>query len=268
MMDRKQAVQVFRSYAAGYDAADPMIRLKIVHTFRVAGLCDRIAASLGLQGAELDLAWFLGLLHDIGRFEQVRRYGTFFDAQSVDHAELSADILFREGLIDSFPTEGLPEGWRELSETAVRQHNKLALPEALTGRTRRYAEILRDADKVDIFRVVAEIPMEERLGKSSAILREDGGASPEVMECVYAHCCVPRSARRSKFDAQLGHGCMAFELVFPESRKIAEEQGFLDRILAETDENGKQIWNEKETEALRILRSELKKDFEEKESDV
>ena len=79
----------------------------------------------------MDFAWLLGLLHDIGRFEQVKRYNTFNDSQSVDHAELGADILFKEGLIDRFPTVSLPEGWPKTAETAIRQHNKLALPDGL-----------------------------------------------------------------------------------------------------------------------------------------
>ena len=77
MFDRDAAVKAFRAYTAGYDPENTMIRLKIEHTFRVAYLCGRIAGSLGMTGGLLDLAWFLGLLHDIGRFEQVRRYGTF-----------------------------------------------------------------------------------------------------------------------------------------------------------------------------------------------
>ena len=262
MFDREASVNAFRAYTAGYDPENTMIRLKIGHTFRVAGLCGRIAGSLGMTGAPLDLAWFQGLLHDIGRFEQVRRYGTFFDAKSVDHAEFGADLLFREGLIGRFPADGLPEGWPELSETAIRMHNKLALPENLDPQTRLFAEILRDADKVDIFRVVAEIPLEERLGKGAAELTAEEDVTPEVMACVYGHRCVPREVRRTRFDNHISHGCMAFELVFEESRRIAAEQGFLDRLLAEKNENGKPIWNGKETEALRILRQELRRTFE------
>ena len=245
MFDREAAVNAFRAYTAGYDPENTMIRLKIEHTFRVAYLCGRIAGSLGMTGGLLDLAWFQGLLHDIGRFEQVRRYGTFFDAKSVDHAELGADLLFREGLIERFPSGGLPEGWPELSETAIRMHNKLALPENLDPQTRLFAEILRDADKADIFRVVAEIPLEERLGKGAAELTAEEDVTPEVMACVYGHRCVPREVRRTRFDNHISHGCMAFELVFGESRRIAAEQGFLDRLLAEKDAGAPAVFRRK-----------------------
>ena len=92
----------FRNYISDYDLDDPKVKLKVDHTFRVAALCDFIASDLGMAGYDRDLAWLLGMLHDIGRFEQVRRYHTFRDALSVNHAELSADILFKDGLIERF----------------------------------------------------------------------------------------------------------------------------------------------------------------------
>ncbi len=58
--------------------------MKIQHTFRVAGLCEQIARLLGLEKEEQDLGWFTGLLHDAGRFEQLKNYGTFIDAYSTD----------------------------------------------------------------------------------------------------------------------------------------------------------------------------------------
>ena len=48
------------------------------------------------------MSWLTGLLHDVGRFEQLRRYGTFIDAQSIDHAEFGADRLFRQGKIRDY----------------------------------------------------------------------------------------------------------------------------------------------------------------------
>ena len=233
-----------------------MIRHKIDHTLRVAGNCERIAAGTGMSGDAVDLTWFLGLLHDIGRFEQVRRYGTFVDSVSVDHAEFGADLLFREGLIGQFPAEGMPVEDLNMLETAIRLHNKLALPEGLDERTRRFCEIIRDADKADIFRVVAEIPFEERAGSGKGMLREEDGACDAVMDCVLRHRCVPRDARKTRFDVHVSHCCLVFELVFPESRKIVREQGFLDRLLAENDEDGNPLWSDRELEQLRVVRRE------------
>ena len=257
MISREKAEAAFLAYTADYDPENGMIRHKIEHTFRVAENCERIAASLGMSGDEVDFAWFLGLLHDIGRFEQVRRYGTFVDSVSVDHAEFGADLLFREGLIRRFPGEDLGAEWLERLETAIRQHNRLALPEDLDVVTRRHCDIIRDADKADIFRVVAELPFEQRIGTSRGLFTEGDEASEAVMDCVREHRCVPRSIRKTRFEGHLSHCCMAFELVYPETRRIVREQGFLSRLMAEEDGDGKPLWSENQRKQLRTLRREI-----------
>ena len=259
MFDKDGAKNVFLRYAERYDRRDILISHKIEHTFRVAALCERFAKALGLCDKDCAFAWFLGLLHDIGRFEQVRRFGTFVDSQSMDHAELSGDILFRDGLLASFPEEGLPEDWKEIAEVSIRQHNKLRLPDGLDAETRRFAELLRDADKTDIFRVIASIPFEERVGSSRASFQDTMEASPDVMACVYEHRCVPAGLRRSHFEGRVSHCCMAFELVFEISRRTVREEGWLRLLLAETDAGGNQIWTDRETEQLRVLRREIEK---------
>ena len=133
-------------------------------------------------------------------------------AISVDHAELGADILFLDGFIDRYPTEGLPEGWRALCETAVRLHNKLDLPSHLDPRTRLFCQLIRDADKTDIFRVVATTPFEQLVGKGRSRFTDDPAASDEVMACVYSHQCVPRKIVKSVFESMITNCCMAFDL--------------------------------------------------------
>ena len=146
-----------------------------------------------------------------------------------------------------------------MAEPVIRLHNKLNLPESLDARTRRFAEILRDADKTDIFRVIASIPFEDRIGSSKASFADEGEASPEVMACVLEHRCVPREIRHSRFEGRISHCCMAFELVFPVSRHTVKEEGWLLSLLAETDAAGKRIWSDRESEQLRVLRNEIEK---------
>ena len=93
-INREKALAAFQEYTDRYDSSRDMIRLKIEHTYRVCGLCQQIARSLELPEEEVDIAWLTGLLHDVGRFEQQRVYGTFTDADSIDHAKYGARILF------------------------------------------------------------------------------------------------------------------------------------------------------------------------------
>ena len=254
-MNRDLAIEVFKNYTDNYDSSEPKVALKIEHSFKVCEIAEQIAASLKLPDEDIELAWFMGLLHDIGRFEQLRRFGTFYDAKSIDHAELSADILFVDGFIKNFDVTGLPEDWAALTELAIRAHNKLTIPEDLTEREALFANLLRDADKVDIFRVIAEIPYKDRANFKNVPQREE--ARKEIMQCVKEHRCVPRTFERTKFETSLSHGCMAFELVFPKSKELALAQGFLRKIIQNASEDA----NEKELLQLAVLKEELEKHF-------
>lgn len=252
VINRKNVINAFAEYVRNYDPSDEKIKLKIDHTYRVAGLCQRIAESLGLSEPDVDIAWLLGMLHDIGRFEQIRRFGTFSDAQSVDHAEFGADLLFKEGLIRKF-AEGYYEecelarsGNEEaeqiiknnehhnkdtgLLEMAIRQHNKYRVKEGLTERQRMFCDILRDADKVDIFKVNADIPMEIIYDVTTEELKS-GVISKEVLESFYKRETVLKSVRKSAVDHIVGHISLLFELVYKESYRQAKEQGYVYKLL-------------------------------------
>lgn len=252
VINRKNVINAFAEYVRNYDPSDEKIKLKIDHTYRVAGLCQRIAESLGLSEPDVDIAWLLGMLHDIGRFEQIRRFGTFNDAQSVDHAEFGADLLFKEGLIRKF-AEGYyeecelaePENQEDeqiiknnehhnkdtgLLEMEIRQHNKYRVKEDLTERQRMFCDILRDADKVDIFKVNADIPMEIIYDVTTEELK-NGIITKEVLESFYKKETVLKSVRRSAVDHIVGHISLLFELVYKESYRQAKEQGYVYKLL-------------------------------------
>ena len=91
--------KIFKSYVSAYDISDKRIALKVEHTYKVADIAEEIADSISeLSKEDVSLCWLIGMLHDIGRFEQMKRFGTFLDSESVDHAELGADIIFKDNL--------------------------------------------------------------------------------------------------------------------------------------------------------------------------
>ncbi len=225
--DRNEVIRAFRNYTAAYNPEDPKIRLKINHSYRVAGLCSQIA---GEAKTDPELSWLCGMLHDIGRFEQVRRYNTFSDANSVDHASLSCELLFRDGLITSFAPDLDPEPSRIL-ETAIGCHSLYRLPADLTEEETAYCNVLRDADKIDIFRVNCDTPPEEIYNVTSYDLAHSE-VSPAVKNCFLQKTAVRRDLRKTAIDYLVGHICLRFELVYPISREIAREQGYIDQMLA------------------------------------
>lgn len=264
-INREHIKKTFQEYTDRYDSANPKIKLKIDHTYRVANLCEQIAQSLELSAAEVDLAWLSGMLHDVGRFEQLRRYNTFSDAQSIDHARFAVELLYDEGLIADYvpeisTTELVADArtWRSMGganesptaqsedmplsdilqtlRIAIGEHSAYRIQKELDERTRMFCQILRDADKVDIFRVICDTPMEEVYGfQTKDILRS--AITPEVMQAFYEHHAVLRKLKKCPADYIVAHGSLTFELVYPESLRIAKEQGYLKQMMSFQSEN-------------------------------
>lgn len=231
-MDRQRALQAFEEYVSAYDPSNPRIALKIDHTLRVAELCKRIAKSLRLSPDDVDLAWLLGLVHDIGRFEQVRRFDSYNDAATVDHAALGVEVLFATAdqaapLIRAFCADGSDD---KLIRLAVGVHSAFRVPEGLDERSKMMCQILRDADKVDILKVNCTCPVRDIYGVSEQDLFESA-LSPACVDLFYQHTCMPRGVRQFPADVLLSHICFAWELVYEESLCIVREQGHLRQML-------------------------------------
>ena len=231
-MTESQVVSAFQEYVSAYDPDNQKIRLKIDHTLRVAEMARRIAESVK---ADVEFAWLSGMLHDIGRFEQIKRYNTFVDADSVDHAELGRTLLFDEGLLKWFVPD-LSEDKCVLLEKAIGNHSLYRLPNGLSNEELLYCNILRDADKLDIFRAVCDIQLNDLYGFRSEELKR-AAVSEEVKACFYKHSAVLKSLWKTPTDNLVAHICLVFELVFPISRRLAREEGYVDQLLEFESEN-------------------------------
>jgi len=232
IIDREKVKNAFAQYAGQYDLSDVKVKLKADHTYRVAAMCDAISDSLGLDQEDRDIAWLCGMLHDIGRFEQLRRYHTFQDGKSCNHAALSADILFIDGKIRDYIVDSSED---RMIEKAIRLHNVYQLPQ-MTDREYLFATILRDADKIDILRVNCETPITEIYDLPMEAFR-DSAISPEVMEDVRAHRNVLRTHSKTGIDFILGHISFVFGLVYKESFRQVKAQGYLAQLLAFRSDN-------------------------------
>ncbi|MDD2971823.1 MAG: HD domain-containing protein [Lachnospiraceae bacterium] len=250
-INRKMGLTAFQQYVSPYDINDEKIRVKVEHTYRVAGICDQIARSLPLSEEDVDLAWLIGLLHDIGRFEQVRIYNTFIDTDSVDHAEYGADILFPPKKIEQLNKEDvLQYGEGDVShenttsirtfvengsedktiEAAIRNHNRFMIQEGLTERERVFSNILRDADKVDILKVNVEGSISEIYNLPMERFEQDE-VTPEVLENFMEGKTILKSLKKTAIDHMVGHISLTYGLVYLKSLEITEKQGYLDQLL-------------------------------------
>lgn len=158
-MDQSQLERLytwFDSYVEPYLDTDPEgagnIRLKINHTRKVCEVMQLLCHGEGLSPEETRIAEAIALLHDVGRFPQYRRWRTFRDSDSDNHARLAIDVIREEKLLD-----GLRPGERLMIEEAVRFHNLLKLPKKISSPSGLFIKLIRDADKLDIWRVFVEL---------------------------------------------------------------------------------------------------------------
>ncbi len=134
--------------------ADGMLRLHEVkrdHTYRVVSAAAMIARGLKWPDEEVRLAEATAWLHDAGRFSQIQEYKTLLDSRSVNHAARACAVISQYGVL-----EHLTENESQCIRASVLTHNQAVLPESLNEFERRFARLLRDADKLDILSVMQE----------------------------------------------------------------------------------------------------------------
>ena len=127
------------------------INLKLAHTYRVCENITVIARSLGMKEEDVALAKALALFHDVGRFEQLRGFGSFNDSLTVDHALLGLKVINRSGVLSC-----LPKRERNIIRKSIWHHNKYQIPVTEKADVTLFSKLIRDADKLDILGIVAE----------------------------------------------------------------------------------------------------------------
>ena len=227
-IDLEKAKNEFLKYVENYDLEDENIKRKKFHSLRVMEISERIAKSLKLNQEEIELATLIGLLHDIGRFEQYKRYSTFNDLQSIDHGDLGAHILDND-LRKYIETDE----YDNIIKTAIKNHNKYKIEEELNNKEEIFAKIIRDADKIDIF---FEAYTQFWSGKEKEI--EESKISDEVLEEFKKCTSIKKNSSTSYYNSVnkvILIIAFAFDINFEISFKILKEEDYINKILSKYD---------------------------------
>lgn len=224
LIDINEAKKAFKEYVKKYNPEDEKIKLKILHIERVAQNSKRIAENLGLNQEDIELAELIGLLHDIGRFEQVRLYHTFVDKDSINHGEYGAKILFEEGLIRKFIKE---DKFDKIIKLAIINHNRNEIQEGISEREKLHCKIIRDADKTDIFKIL--VTGDKKTVWEKADLSEDK-ISDEIYREFIEEQKIDYKERRTSADILVCHFCYIYDLNFAITKKIIKENNYIDKL--------------------------------------
>lgn len=224
----------FRGYGAGFLEEDgrlhPLLQVKARHSRRVAANARDIAHDLGYDRAGILHVQTAGLLHDVGRFSQFREYRTFSDHKSIDHGERGFSVLSAD---ESFGNLQTPNRADLLA--SVRYHNRLAIPDTLTASERRLTEIVRDADKLDIFKVVLDAVESGEYEKNESIFMNkppDGPPNPVIVDSIRQGKTASYEHIRNRTDFGLQLLSWAFDFVFDATCRRLVERGLFDAMMA------------------------------------
>lgn len=222
----------FSDYVQTFQTGDPEhdqnIDLKDEHTRRVCTEILDIGKSLRLNPEDLCLAEITALFHDVGRFEQYARYGTFSDHKSEDHAKLSVKILRKYDVL-----KGLNQSKRELILRVISYHNRIEIPEGETEECLFFTKLLRDADKVDIWRVVTDYYRQEDRPRNGTIelgLPDTPEISDEVCADLMAGRIVRMHSMKTLNDFKLLQMAWIYDVNFPRTFEIIHERGYMELI--------------------------------------
>ena len=199
MIDLEYAKKAFENYLNDYDQKNEKIKLKIVHTYGVMECSKKITEDMKLSAEDCELAQIIGLLHDIGRFEQLKCYNSF-EPGTMDHAAFGVRILFEERLIRRFVEELM------------------------------HAQIIRDADKLDNCRVKLETAIETLLG----VTAEQVGMSeitPEVMQQFKNHKSILLKTRKTKMDYWISYLAYFYDINFKATYESIRDNHYVDKII-------------------------------------
>ena len=207
-------------------ALPPLMRLKREHTAFVLANAHAIAMGEGFDEKTRRVCEAAALLHDTGRYEQLKRYNTFRDADSVDHAVFSHDIVKEKNWLAD-----VSQDERDAILAAVLYHNRRDLPDGLDPLTAAAAMTVRDADKLDIFRVLEHQVATTDWRKDSAAfwnLPLSAPPSTEVVDAIKERRPVDYQHIRSLADFVLIQvGWMISGLYYATTRRLTGERGHL-----------------------------------------
>ncbi len=225
----------FMTYVSSYPAADP-IALKKEHSLKVCQEILSIGSQLNLDTDRMLLAETIALFHDIGRFEQYSRYRTFVDRRSENHAALGVKVLREKEILDL-----LDKRSRDVIFKSILNHNRLRIPEGEVESAVFFSKLLRDADKIDIYRVVTDYYRDPSAERNAAIeldLPDTPDVSDEILHCLKTGRLAEHRGLNSLNDFKLLQLGWVYDINFRPSLRIVRDRGYLTLLREALPQSG------------------------------
>lgn len=239
-MDKYETInKEFDIFVSQFDRENININRKIVHSKRVANLMLQLAQKLQLTEEQKKIAYLIGILHDIGRFEQQAKYHSYDDTITIDHGSYGAKLL-KDGLLKKF----YQGNYEDCIIQAVRNHNQLTINENVQGENLLFCKMIRDTDKADIYYLLAtnEIAFQP-LDVGDTIISE------KVKKEFYQNKAISRYDIVSKYDTVVLRLAIVFDIYYTDTMLLILNNDYLNQYLEHvlgTDDEKKELMKMKE----------------------
>ncbi len=232
--DLKNLKKWFADYVSAFYTDDYdynfALNVKKGHTMRVCDNIVMIGRKLDMSKHDLIIAETSALLHDLGRFKQFKKYGTFNDMLSENHARLG----LREMAVHKVLSICL-KAEKELIIKAVNYHNSLKLPSGENERTLHFIRLIRDADKLDIWKVFLEFFHEKNNRQNNVFvfdLPDEPEYSNEFIEALQRQTMASMKDMKTLNDFKLLQIGWVYDLNFIPAVQVVQRHNIIEKIEA------------------------------------
>ncbi len=231
MIDLENAKKEFKKYISNYDLKNPAIERKVGHSYRVAEISKRIAKSLNLSAEEIEVATLIGILHDIGRFEQQTKYRTYDDMSSIDHGKLGVEILEENDYIRKYIKDAR---YDNIIKTSIYNHNKYEIERELDEKTLTFCKIIRDSDKMDILYEAVEIYWKDNI-------KVKEGITEKVLKDFKFGSQILNQDKITQLDKAIAIISYIYDINYVESFKMIKEKNYINKIMNKFEIKNKNV---------------------------
>lgn len=227
-IDLEKARTEFDNYLQEFDASNDKIKLKIVHTENVVKSAREIAMRMKLSVEDRELAELIALLHDIGRFEQLRRFNSFEETAMMEHAAYGVQLLFgKEKLIERFIQD---TSYDDIIYEAIARHSDYSIGDITDEKTLLHARLIRDADKLDNCRVKLEDSVEAIIDVDAVTVGQQL-ITDKIWEACLRREAIVSSERVTKMDYWVSYVGYFFDINFPQTYEIIKRENYVEKII-------------------------------------
>jgi hypothetical protein len=225
----------FDDYAHSFECGPQQLHeaalLKHEHTRQVCCNMDSLCKSISLGNPLLFTAQITALFHDVGRFQQYKDHNTFQDRKSVNHSQLGLKVIDEYHLLDD-----LPQDLSHKIRTAILYHSARTIPDNLAKDQDLLCRLIRDADKLDIYSIVASHysnPSQVRKEIFETGLPDLPTVTPQICSAVASGSTVDFSMIKCLNDFKLIQVGWVYDLNFTRSFQLLKERGHFEQITAQ-----------------------------------